>query len=413
VTVTVATPTWQSHLARLVEEITGKGDLRSPRWRDALLAVPRHLFIPHYYLQDTSSCPSVWIRQQPRDAESIQRWLDLVYSPTTLITEVVQYADRGVQIPVCSSTKPDLMVRMLEALDVHDGQRVLEIGTGTGYNAALLCHRLGDHAVCSVDIDPALITAARHRLDELGYHPILVARDGVQGLTEHAPFDRIMATCSLRSFPAEWIHQLHPGGTALVHLEGPLGAGNLLALHRHTTHPRVQGRFLPWWGCFMARRTSAEATTGSPCPTRTTQPPTTRHTTLNPAQIDGTQMFPFLAQLHLPPGMYRAIYLTDTDGPVTYLASPDGSWCEISRQPDHTGRHTVREAGPTPLWAAIETAWTQWTQLGTPAWHEFGLTATPTTHTIWHRDPHNGPQWALPPDLLTPTQHDHTQGSAP
>ena len=99
--------------------------------------------------------------------------------------------------------------------------------------------------------------------------------------------------------------------------------------------------------------------------------------------------------------MYRAIYLTDTDVPVTYLASPDGSWCEINRQPDATGRYTVREAGLTPLWAAVETAWTQWTQLGAPAWHEFGLTATPTEHTIWHRDPHSGPQWALPPDPLT------------
>jgi hypothetical protein len=69
----------------------------------------------------------------------------------------------------------------------------------------------------------------------------------------------------------------------------------------------------------------------------------TRDTTVNPAQVDGTQMFPFLAQLHPPPGMYRAIYLTEDDVPVTYLASPDGSWCEINRHPDSTGRHTVRE----------------------------------------------------------------------
>jgi methyltransferase of ATP-grasp peptide maturase system len=400
-TVAVTRPTWQSHLARLVDQITDKGDLRSPRWREALLAIPRHLFIPHYYLQDTSQRPTRWVRHEPGDAESTRRWLELIYSPTTLITEVAQYADRGVQMPVCSSTKPDLMIRMLEALEVHDGHRVLEIGTGTGYNAALLTHRLGDHTVCSVDIDPTLIIAAAQRLDQLGYHPTLVAGDGAEGLPEQAPFDRIIATCSLRAFPPEWIHQLRPGGIALVHLEGPLGAGNLLALHRDPAHPRVQGRFLPWWGCFMARRTSAGPITGLPRPTPTTEPATTRHTTLNPAQVDGTQMFPFLAQLHLPPGMYRAVYLTDADVPVTYLASPDGSWCEINRQPDSTGRHTVREAGPTPLWAAIETAWTQWTQLGAPAWYEFGLTATPTEHHIWHHDPHNGPHWTLPPDPLT------------
>jgi hypothetical protein len=255
--------------------------------------------------------------------------------------------------------------------------------------------------VCSVDIDPTLITAARQRLTWLGYHPTLVACDGAEGLPEHGPFDRIIATCSLRTFPISWIHQLRPGGTALVHLEGPLGAGNLLAMHRDTVQPKVQGRFLPWWGCFMARRTRAGPSTGSPIPTRTTEAATIRDTTLDPAHVDGTQMFPFLAQLYLPSGMYRAICLTDAGVPVTYLASPDGSWCEVNRHPDSTGRHTVREAGPTRLWAAVETAWAQWTQLGAPAWHEFGLTATLTDQRIWHHDPHRGPQWTLPPDPLT------------
>ncbi|MGH3777012.1 MAG: methyltransferase domain-containing protein [Pseudonocardiaceae bacterium] len=401
-TVSVTRPTWQSHLARLVDQISAQGDLQSPHWQDALLAIPRHLFVPHYYLQDTSTRPSRWIRHEPDDEQSTREWLKLVYSPTTVITDVAEYADRGVQMPVCSSTKPDLMIRMLEALDVHDGHRVLEIGTGTGYNAALLAHRLGDRQVHSVDIDPVLVAAARDRLAQIGYHPTLVTGDGAEGLPEHAPFDRIIATCSLRSFPAQWIDQLRPGGVALVHLEGPLGAGNLLALRRDSTQHQVQGRFLPWWGCFMARRTTAGPTTGSPRPVPTTEPPTTRDTTVNPAQVDGNQMFPFLAQLYLPPGMYRAIYLTDDNTPVTYLASPDGSWCEITRQPHSTGHHHVREAGPTQLWAAIETAWTQWTQLSAPPWHQFGLTATPTEHRIWHQDPDSDHQWALPPDPTSP-----------
>jgi len=389
---------WRSYLSRLVDQISAQGDLRSPQWREALLAVPRHLFVPHYYAQDTSTRPSRWIRHEPGDEESVRRWLELVYSPTTLVTELAQYADRGVRMPVCSSTKPDLMIRMLEALDVRDGYRVLEIGTGTGtgYNAALLTHRLDDQKVCSIDIDAAPITAARDRLDQLGYHPTLVACDGAQGLPEHGPFDRIIATCSLRGFPVEWIYQLRSGGMALVHLEGPLGAGNLLALHRHPSQPRVQGRFLSWWGCFMARRTSAGPITGSPRPVRTTELPTIRDTALNPNQIDGGQWFPFLAQLYLPSGIHRAVYLTDDDAPVTYLASPDGSWCEITRNPGTTGRYQVREAGPTRLWAAVEAAWAQWMQLGAPAWHEFGLTVTPTEQHIWYRDPGSDHRWPLP-----------------
>ena len=95
--------------------------------------------------------------------------------------------------------------------------------------------------------------------------------------------------------------------------------------------------------------------------------------------------------------MFHSIRLANDDQtPVTYLAAPDGSWCEITRQADTHGRYSVREAGPSSLWAAIETAWHQWAQLGTPACHEFGLTITPTQHHIWHRDPSSHPHWTLP-----------------
>ncbi|MGH3904278.1 MAG: methyltransferase domain-containing protein [Pseudonocardiaceae bacterium] len=389
----------QARLRELAERFTADGILRTPQWRDVFERTWRHPYVPSFYPTLDGPC---LLSIDPRRRDD---WLAAVYSDQTLITKVVQVpmspALRPGSYPVytSSSTMPSLVLRMLEALDVHDGHWVLEVGTGTGYNAALLSHRLGDRNVCSVDIDPALITAARDRLAQLGYHPTLAARDGAEGLVEHAPFDKIIATCSLCAVPAAWISQLRPGGTALVHIEGPLGAGNLVALHRDADRPGVQGRFLPWWGCFMARRTSAGSTTGSPRPVRTTVPPSTRTTTLDPAQVDGTQMFPFLAQLHLPPGMYRAIRLTDNDTPITYLACPDGSWCEITRTPDATGHYTVREAGPTPLWTGIEAAWAEWRELGAPPWHEFGLTATPTTHHIWHHHPDTGPHWALP----TPT----------
>jgi hypothetical protein len=68
---------------------------------------------------------------------------------------------------------------------------------------------------------------------------------------------------------------------------------------------------------------------------------------------------------------------------------------EVDRDGGPDGRHSVREAGPTPLWAHVETAWQQWTDLGEPPWHEFGLTATPERHTVWHRSP-DGPTWSLP-----------------
>jgi len=95
------------------------------------------------------------------------------------------------------------MIRMLEALDIADGQRVLEIGTGTGYNAALLSHRLGDHFVHSVDIDPQRVEQARERITRLGYQPTLGTVDGAGGWPAHAPYDGIIATCSVPAIPLE------------------------------------------------------------------------------------------------------------------------------------------------------------------------------------------------------------------
>jgi methyltransferase of ATP-grasp peptide maturase system len=402
----VAASVWRPMATRLAEQLQADGDLHDPRWREALLKVPRHEFVPRYYLQEqaTPGRPRRWVAHEPHDAESTRRWLDLVYSPTTLVTELADYAGRGVQAPVSSSTKPDLMIRMLEALQVADGHRVLEIGTGTGYNAALLAHRLGSGNVVSIDIDPDLISDARRRLNQLGYTPTLVAGDGAAGHADRAPFDRIIATCALSAVPPAWIDQLRPGGLALVHIEGPLGAGNLAALRRLPDRLALEGRFLPWWGCFMRRRTTAGPTLDGARPRRTTTPPTARTTRVDPTELDGGRGFPFLAQLYLPPGMYRAITLHDQT-PVTELRAPDGSWCHITRQPDAAGRHDVREAGSTPLIECLEEAWQRWQSLDAPPWHEFGLTATATEHHVWHRDPRGGPRWELPvPRIPGPRQ---------
>ncbi len=116
VPITVSVQDWQERARRLADQLTADGDLRTPTWRDALVSVPRHEFVPFYYELDASSRPATWTRHEPRDPAGTARWLELVYSPTTLVTELADYAGRGVQTGVVSSTKPDLMIRMLEAL---------------------------------------------------------------------------------------------------------------------------------------------------------------------------------------------------------------------------------------------------------------------------------------------------------
>jgi protein-L-isoaspartate(D-aspartate) O-methyltransferase len=94
--------------------------------------------------------------------------------------------------------------------------RVLEIGTGTGYNAALLAHRLGSAAVTSVEIDPDLAEQARRALTTSGYLLGVTTADGARGYPPHAPYDRIMSTAAVHQVPYPWIAQTRPGGKILT-----------------------------------------------------------------------------------------------------------------------------------------------------------------------------------------------------
>jgi protein-L-isoaspartate O-methyltransferase len=151
-------------LAELVEQFTAKYILRTPAWRAAFERTWRHPYIPAYY-PDKDTPPVLCI-----DGTRREEWLDTVYSDTTLITKLMPVPlSRPLRPAVemtytSSSTLPSLVLEMLEELDVAEGHRVLEIGTGSGYNAALLCQRLGSELVTSVDIDPELVDLARERL---------------------------------------------------------------------------------------------------------------------------------------------------------------------------------------------------------------------------------------------------------
>jgi protein-L-isoaspartate(D-aspartate) O-methyltransferase len=110
------------------------------------------------------------------------------------------------------------MAPMLEQLQLEDGMNVLEIGAGTGYNAALLSLLVGRRGrVVSVDVDPEFVSGACLALREGGYKARVVLGDGREGFSDAAPYDRIV-TASSDSVPIAWVEQLNPGGL----LEVPL-----------------------------------------------------------------------------------------------------------------------------------------------------------------------------------------------
>ncbi|MFJ7100019.1 MULTISPECIES: methyltransferase domain-containing protein [Streptomyces] len=218
--------------AALVREIGASGAfLEEPVWRDAFAAVPRHLFVPVYYAgvaggYERRSCES------PSPAAR-ERWLRGAYEDVPL---AIRMRDGEL---LSSSSQPSLMALMLAGLRVGDGHRVLEIGTGSGYNAALLCHRLGDDGlVTTVDLDPEITGPARRHLEAAGRRPAVVTGDGARGVPERAPYDRIIATCALPYVPRAWLAQCRPGGRVLA----PFATGLIALTVRDADH--AEGRFL-------------------------------------------------------------------------------------------------------------------------------------------------------------------------
>ncbi|MFJ8081208.1 methyltransferase domain-containing protein [Streptomyces sp. NPDC096205] len=230
--------------ADLVREIDASGAFDAdPVWREVFRAVPRHLFVPFYYVTVAGGYERRWAEHP--DPAARRRWLRGAYADEPLATRL-----RDGEL-LSSSSQPSLMAEMLAALGVRDGDRVLEIGAGTGYNAALLAHRLGDDAlVTTIDLDPEITESARRHLDAAGHHPLVVTGDGARGVPGRAPFDRIIATCALPSIPGAWLEQCRPGGRVLT----PLATGLVLLEVTDATH--AEGGFLNTPAYFVPLRGS-------------------------------------------------------------------------------------------------------------------------------------------------------------
>lgn len=166
---------WRDRARALADQLLDEGWLTEDRWWTAFAETPRHVFAPRYIINlpekgwqavdiaDEGGLDPVYdagealITQLDSDPESWEttRRDDIYYGGTA----------------TSSSSAPDVMAGMLEAIDVHPGQTILEVGTGTGYNSALLCHELGDQAVTSIDVDAGMVVRAAERLASVGYRP--------------------------------------------------------------------------------------------------------------------------------------------------------------------------------------------------------------------------------------------------
>ncbi|WP_328593203.1 methyltransferase domain-containing protein [Lentzea tibetensis] len=263
---------------------------------------------------------------------------------------------------------------MLEALQVAEGQTVLEIGTGTGWNAALLAKRLRSDAITSVDINPTHVAQARERLTLLGLTPTLAVADGYLCYEQRAPYDRLIATASAREIPPAWLGQLRPGGVILIDIRGSF-AGNLARL-TVTADQSAHGRFLPESVSFMPLRSPEQpcrsfselgGLTGRVAGARGES----RTTNLDPG-IFRQPAFAFFAQLTLSGALNAPVAFED--GPSFFcVIHPDSqAWARVELG---TGTdYPVTQGGERRLWDELEAAHALWQRLDQPSPEDFTIT---------------------------------------
>ncbi|WP_374200852.1 methyltransferase domain-containing protein [Streptomyces bambusae] len=319
--------------------------------------------------------PEAWWEAVHQDAPITTQWDDGAYSGP----------GRGLS-PTSSSSMPTMVFSMLDALGVEDGQTVLEIGTGTGWNAGLLSHRVGAENVVTVEVDASSAEDARTRLNLAGYRPLVHVGDGAQGYRRRAPYDRVIATCSTGSVPPAWRAQTKPGGV-IVTPWGPTYGGEAVARLTVAEDGSATGPFIGS-SAFMRMRAQ-----------RKSLPPTSAYlggrkwpgagvrsqTELSPDDV-GDWIHMFAIGVQVPDlfcrvergdgGSYR-LWLMDTG--VT-------SWATADYEDGRTAFRVV-QSGPRTLWGELAAAHRWWAQRDRPGFERFGLTVDDNGEQVWVDSP--------------------------
>jgi protein-L-isoaspartate O-methyltransferase len=188
------------------------------RWADAISAVPREQFIPDVIYDLQRGRPDGDLVPIDRNREPL-RWARLVAEDDAVITQV----DDGHPLPdgagwevTSSASMPTVVRDMLNTLDPQPGETVCEIGTGTGWNAALLASVIGARNVVTIEVDHQLAERARKTLAEAGYGGVRVLTGDAAVSLPDGPFDRVIATVGTCTVPRGWVTALAEGGRLVL-----------------------------------------------------------------------------------------------------------------------------------------------------------------------------------------------------
>lgn len=352
-------------------------------WAPAFAAVDRAGFLP----------PVVWVDDPAGEADRVdrcvedERWYRYVDSNCPI-------AARPGDAPGLTSM-PSVVMALLRDLDVRPGMRVLHVGTGSGWVAGLLAHRLGSDRVVTVDGDGLVADAARRRLHAAGLRPTVLHGDGAEGDPAGAPFDRLIATCGLRSIPGAWVEQVRPGGIILAPWGTAFSAQRApVKLVVGSDGKSACGDFLRSPE-FLRARGSSGMWSGHPDSEPDHRPATVRRSRTTPGPEGLTGLGPYAAQdfvlgLIVPHATHTVRRLVD--GGMTARFSSlrgDGSWARVSWAGDG-GPGEVCQDGERSLWDEVEDALAWWEAEERPSVDCFGLTVdVDGGQTVWLDEPHS------------------------
>ncbi|MFE3581910.1 methyltransferase domain-containing protein [Streptomyces vinaceus] len=372
----------------LASALVASGALQSD-WLSTFHAVPRDIFVP----------ARIWpgIAAGTRQNALVDRdtdpdaWLTAVYSDIPLTTQWDDGEHTGDAVgrtPTSSNSQPHMVFSMLSDLDVREGHRVLEIGTGTGWNAGLLAHRLGCENVVSIEYAPEVAKGAISNLREAAVSPLVVVGDGGFGYPKGGPYDRVIATCSIGEVPYAWVRQTVPGGVIVAPWGTGYGGEGIARLvvgedGKASGHFTRSSAFMRLRQQRPDRADHATYLKGQEWPGDGVK----STTTLSPEDIDGW-VEQFAISLRVPGRLWAVEH--DTDGSyVVWFYGDDGqSWASVDYVPG-ASEYLVVQSGPRKLWDETEAAYRWWEEQVRPDCPRFGLTVSPDGQTPWLDSPEN------------------------
>ncbi|MFE9247291.1 methyltransferase domain-containing protein [Nocardiopsis sp. NPDC006938] len=352
--------------------------------RRLFASVPRHRFLP-----DVMWSPDRTRYDRAADPEA---WMRVAYSDQALTTQRDDGREGGMGIASSSSSAPSVMARMLTTADLSPAHRVLEVGTGTGYNAALLCQMLGSSQVTTIEIDRGIAATAQDALHTHGASPTVLAGDAETYAAGRPPaYDRIIATCSVSRVPQAWVRQTRLGGRIVTPWAPTPGApgGVLAVLDVHAE--RAEGKFEGGLSFMWARGQRDPG--GTPPPHQGALAESTDQQLHDPRGpwLDGERSL--LLSLLMPHWKFGMGMEEGGTEPYVWVASTSAEpgWARLhadGRVEQGSGRRLADEAAA---------AWEQWNRWDQPDVSDFGLTVDLDRgwQTVWLHGPQHA-LWTMP-----------------